>query len=56
MSIRVKLILSYVLMTIIPIGLFILFLHLLFHLFLNNIEEMKDFYQVDDRAVEAFFL
>ncbi|AIC92969.1 sensor histidine kinase [Shouchella lehensis] len=55
MSIRVKLILSYVLMTIIPIGLFILFLHLLFHLFLNNIEEMKEFYQVDDRTVEAFF-
>ncbi|GAF65179.1 hypothetical protein BTS2_2077 [Bacillus sp. TS-2] len=55
MSIRLKLIIYYVLMTIIPIGLFIIFLHLLFHLFLNNIEEMRDFYQVEDGAVEAFF-
>ncbi len=55
MSIRVKLIISYVLMTIIPIGLFVLFLHLLFHLFINNIEELKAYYQVDEQTVETFF-
>lgn len=55
MSIRVKLIISYVLMTIIPIGLFVLFLHLLFNLFINNIEELKAYYQLDERTVETFF-
>ncbi|KMK76809.1 sensor histidine kinase [Alkalihalobacillus pseudalcaliphilus] len=55
MSIRVKLIISFISMTVIPIGLFVLFLHILFNLFLTNIEEMKDFYEVDDGAIEAFF-
>ncbi|EZH64673.1 hypothetical protein DH09_19285 [Bacillaceae bacterium JMAK1] len=55
MSIRIKLLLSYVLMTIVPIGLFILFLHLLFQLFLTNIDDMKHFYSIDNSAVEDFF-
>lgn len=55
MSIRIKLLLSYVLMTIVPIGLFILFLHLLFQLFLTNIDDMKQFYSIENGAVEDFF-
>ncbi|GAK08919.1 phosphate regulon sensor protein PhoR [Geomicrobium sp. JCM 19038] len=55
MSIRIKLLLSYVLMTIIPIGLFILFLHLLFQLFLTNIDDMKQFYSIENGTVEDFF-
>ncbi|WP_054707367.1 HAMP domain-containing sensor histidine kinase [Bacillus sp. JCM 19041] len=56
MSIRFKLIISYVLMTIIPIVLFVLFLHLLFHLFLTNVEEMQEYYQLEDEeSIEAFF-
>lgn len=48
MSIRVKLLLSYLLMTIIPIILIVLFLHLLFHLFVNNIDEIKEYYQIEE--------
>lgn len=56
MSIRFKLIISYVLMTIIPIALFVLFLHLLFHLFLTNVEEMQDYYKLEnEESLEAFF-
>ncbi|WP_062047561.1 hypothetical protein [Bacillus sp. JCM 19034] len=47
MSIRFKLVISYVCMILLPIALAILFLHLLFHLFVGNIEEMKDHYNVE---------
>ena len=48
MSIRFKLLISYILMIIIPIALFVLFLHLLFHLFVGNIEEVKNYYNIEE--------
>lgn len=48
MSIRVKLLVSYLLMTIIPIILIVLFLHLLFHLFVNNIDDVQEYYQIEE--------
>ncbi|MCK0471189.1 cell wall metabolism sensor histidine kinase WalK [Halalkalibacter sp. APA_J-10(15)] len=47
MSIRLKLLISYICMILIPIVLVILFLHLLFHLFVGNIEEMRHYYHVE---------
>ncbi|MFC4401763.1 sensor histidine kinase [Gracilibacillus xinjiangensis] len=52
MSIRVKLLLSYLIMIILPLGLVVSFLHLLFHLFVGNLEEMKDYYNVEEPFVE----
>ena len=52
MSIRFKLLISYILMIIIPIALFVLFLHLLFHLFVGNIEEVKNYYNIEENFIE----
>lgn len=52
MSIRVKLLLSYILMIITPIALFVLFLHLLFNLFVDNIDEVKEYYNIEETFLE----
>lgn len=52
MSIRIKLLLSYLLMTIIPIVLIFLFLHLLFHLYVNNIDEVQEYYHIEESFLE----
>ncbi|MFB4158988.1 sensor histidine kinase [Geomicrobium sp. JSM 1781026] len=55
MSIRMKLILSYLIITILPIMLFVGFLHLVFHIFFDQLEEVKSFYNFNDNeAVEEF--
>ncbi|MDX8045586.1 HAMP domain-containing sensor histidine kinase [Gracilibacillus sp. S3-1-1] len=52
MSIRIKLIISYLIMIVLPIGLMVLFLHMLFHLFVGNLEEMKEYYTIEDNFID----
>lgn len=54
MTIRSKLLLSYILMIIIPIALFFLFIHLLFHLFVDRLIEVKDYYHIEQSFLEEF--
>ncbi|MGF7050619.1 signal transduction histidine kinase [Paenibacillus sp. DS2015] len=54
MSIRTKLLTSYALMILVPIVLTYIFVHLLFHLFVGQMDSIKSHFNMENISVEDF--